>query len=84
MVPYILAEHPEMESREVIALSREMMNGEKMNAFVLDFSFIPWLLLSSLTFGIAGIFFVEPYIRATDTELFAVLAGEEIPNDRIS
>ncbi|MED9965428.1 MAG: DUF975 family protein [Blautia sp.] len=84
MVPYILAEHPEMESREVIALSREMMNGEKMNAFVLDFSFIPWLFLSSLTFGIAGIFFVEPYIRATDTELFAVLAGEEIPNDRIS
>lgn len=84
MVPYILAEHPEMEAREVIALSREMMNGEKMNAFVLDVSFIPWLLLSSLTFGIVGIFFTEPYIRATDAELFAVLAGEEDCNDCIS
>lgn len=80
MVPYILAEHPEMETRQIFALSKEMMMGEKMNVFVLDLSFIPWLLLSSITIGLAGIFYVNPYMQATDAELYAVLAGaDEIP-----
>lgn len=73
MVPYILAEHPEMPPNEVIAASREMMDGYKYETFVLDLSFLGWMLLGSLTFGIAGIFFVEPYINATDAEIYSTL-----------
>ena len=42
MVPYILAENPGMDQKEVFQISREMMNGQKWNAFVLDLSFIGW------------------------------------------
>ena len=50
-----------------------MMMGNKWDAFVLDLSFIPWQLLSSVTLGLAGIFWVNPYTRATEAELYAVL-----------
>ena len=76
MVPYILAEHPELNYREVLNMSSEMMNGQKMNAFVLDLSFIGWYLLSGITGGIAGIFWVNPYVYATDAELYLELSTE--------
>ena len=55
MVPYILAENPNLQMSEVFALSREMTMNQKMNIFVLDLSFIPWQLLSSVTLGLAVI-----------------------------
>ena len=76
MVPYILAEPPELNYREVLNMSSEMMDGQKMNAFVLDLSFIGWYLLSGITGGIAGIFWVNPYVYATDAELYLELSTE--------
>lgn len=73
MVPYILADHPEMSHQEVFALSKKMMDGEKMNAFVLDLSFIGWSLLSTLTCGLLAIFYVNPYVNATNAELYLTL-----------
>ena len=73
MIPYILAENPELQMAEVFSRSREMTMKQKMNMFVLDLSFIPWQLLSSITIGLAGIFWVNPYMRATEAELYAVL-----------
>lgn len=80
MVPYILAEHPEMPRREVFLKSREMMSGEKWNAFKLDWSFFFWDYLSILTFGLAGIFFVYPYEHATNAELYLRLKGDHTWN----
>ena len=73
MVPYILKEHPELSGTKAITLSRQMMNGHKWNAFVLDLSFIGWIILSALTLGILHIFYVGPYIQATDAELYEAL-----------
>ncbi|MDO4284415.1 MAG: DUF975 family protein [Eubacteriales bacterium] len=73
MIPYILAENPNMDYREAFRLSREMMDGEKWNAFVLDLSFLGWNILSALTCNILGIFYVDPYKANTDAELYAVL-----------
>lgn len=75
MVPYLLAEYPDMPTEEAFRRSRDMMYGEKMNAFVLDLSFIPWILLSAFTFRIAGLFYVNPYVDAVDAELYDALAG---------
>ncbi len=73
MVPYIIKEHPEISGTQAITLSRQMMNGHKWNTFVLDLSFLGWHLLSILTLGILEIFFVTPYIQATDAELYKAL-----------
>ena len=48
MVPYILAESPDMDSREAFRLSREMMDGNKWEVFVYDLSFLGWYLLLSI------------------------------------
>lgn len=73
MVPYILAENPNVEATEALKMSREMMQGNKWNAFVLDLSFFGWILLTICTCGILGIFYVNPYIYATDAELYQAI-----------
>lgn len=73
MVPYLLAECPEMGSSEAFRISKEMMYGQKMEAFILDLSFIGWEILSACTCGLLGLFFVNPYKHATNAELFLEL-----------
>lgn len=76
MVPYILKEHPELSGTQAITLSRRMMKGHKGDAFVLDLSFIGWILLSALTFGILHLFYVGPYIEATNAELYKAVRAD--------
>ena len=73
MVNYILAENPEMNTKDVFAMSRDMMRGNKWRAFVLDLSFIGWHLLSLITIGLAGIFYVFPYRNMTNAALYEFL-----------
>ena len=64
-----------MSTGRAMELSREMMMGEKWHAFVLQLSFIGWVILCSFTFGI-GLFFLEPYYQATMAELYAALRSK--------
>jgi uncharacterized membrane protein len=61
---YILAENPELSAREAIDRSKAMMDGHKMELFVLTLSFIGWALLGTLTMGILYIWLI-PYFSAT-------------------
>lgn len=84
MIPLILSENPDMDSREAFALSREMMNGNKWAAFVLDLSFLGWEILAVIAGAILGflmpfffgivvmipVLFLFPYINATEAELY--------------
>lgn len=78
LVPYILADNPDMNSDDAITLSREMMNGQKFDVFVLDLSFFLWWILSSITFNIVGILYVFPYIYATDAELYLAIKNGSV------
>ena len=78
LVPYILADNPDMNSDDAITLSREMMNGQKFEVFVLDLSFFLWWILSSITFNIVGILYVFPYIYATDAELYLAIKNGSV------
>ena len=85
MIPYLLADHPEMTRQEAFATSKAMMKGNKWKAFVLDLSFIPWDLLSTLTLGIVSVFYVAPYRRLTAAALYEKLkAQNEAPVAEIS
>ena len=70
-----------MYADEAITLSREMMNGQKLDAFILDLSFFLWLILSAITFNIAGIFYVFPYMYATDAELYLAIKTGSVDSD---
>lgn len=76
MIPYLLAENPELTKDEAFALSKEMMHGQKWSAFGLDLSFIGWILLTIITFGILGVFYVDPYIHSTHAALYDTLKQE--------
>ena len=64
MAPYVLAENPEMTARQALNESKWITNGSKMDLFVLDLSFLGWILLGIASFGIAFIY-IGPYISAT-------------------
>ena len=73
MVPYIMADHPELSPTEVINKSKEMMNGHKFNAFILDLSFLGWFLLGGLTLGLVNVFWTNPYRENTSAALYLAL-----------
>lgn len=77
-VPFILAENPGMSGKEAIALSRKMMNGRKWETFKFELTFIGWEILSALTFGVLKVFFVAPYERAAEAQLFTYIRYESI------
>ena len=72
LVPYILAENPDIEWRRALALSRKMTDGCKFDIFVLQLSFIGWYLLGLIAL-VVGTLFVGPYYEATMAELYATL-----------
>ncbi len=69
-IPYIMAENPDIPRKRVFEISKLMTNGQKMNIFLLQLSFIGWILLGMLA-CMVGIYFVVPYINATNAELYA-------------
>lgn len=73
LVPYIVAENPNIKSKDAINLSRTMMNGHKFECFILELSFIGWRILSILTIGLSNIFFTNAYFIATFCEYYTDL-----------
>lgn len=69
MVPYIMAENPELTAREACERSKQMMDGNRMRLFCLTFSFIGWMFLCTLTCGI-GNFVLNPYIEASIADFY--------------
>ena len=73
MVPYILAENPDMKYHDAVDLALRMMQGHKMECFKLDLSFIPIQLPAMVTFGLTDILFTNPYIEAMYLEYYVYL-----------
>ena len=69
MTMYILADHPEMAPLDAIAESKRIMTGNKWRLFCLDLSFIGWLVLCILTFGILTLW-VAPYQQCARAEFY--------------
>ena len=77
MVPYLLHDYPELTPREAMKISREMMSGQKWELFVLNLTFIGWILLSIITFGV-GMIFVEPYMSTARAAFYEDLKSEKL------
>ena len=69
MVYYIKADHPEYDWRQCIAESQAMMNGHKMDLFILDLSFIGWMIVGSLCLGV-GTLWVSAYMEAARAHFY--------------
>ena len=74
MTPFILEEHPEMTASEAIKASMRLMDGHKMDLFILGLSFFGWALLACLTMGI-GYLFLTPYMNAAYAAVYRSISG---------
>lgn len=72
---YLAKDNDQIGYNDAITNSRRLMNGKKQDRFMLSLSFIPWILLSFITMGLANIY-VIPYMLAAD----AIYANEVIKN----
>lgn len=72
MAPYIMQDDPTKSWKECIDESRYMMDGYKGKLFLLDLSFIGWIIVGLLCFGV-GVLFVTPYINQTRANFYLEL-----------
>lgn len=80
LVPYIVAENPDMTARQAIGLSRRMMQGHKWECFVMELSFFGWDVLGIFTLGLSNVLFTNPYKVASFTRYYARLRALAIQN----
>lgn len=82
MAHFILAENPGMSCVDAITESRRLMDGHKMELFVLRLSFIGWSILCILTLGI-GYLWLIPYQNAAEAAFYRSLTDPkpQIPKE---
>lgn len=76
MTPYIMHEHPELSPNECIDRSKAMMKGYKWKLFLLDLSFIGWLLLCILTLGILTLW-IQPWMECSRIRFYEELKARQ-------
>ncbi len=69
MVPYIMAENPELTAKEACERSKQLMDGNRMRLFCLTFSFIGWAILCAFTCGLGNLV-LAPYIEAAIADFY--------------
>ena len=75
MTPFILAEHRDLTASRAIELSMQMMEGHKMELFILDLTFIGWKILAGLTLNL-GYLALNPYTNAARAAFYRQLQAE--------
>lgn len=75
LTPFILKDESELKYNAAIEKSMRMMDGYKMKLFLLDLSFIGWMILSVLTLGI-GLLFLQPYMNTARAAFYEDLKAE--------
>jgi len=77
MVPFILAENPDMQWKDVLARSSEMMKGNKWRFFVFLLSFLGWILLGELTCGVVLVYHALPYMALSTAVFYDAIKSEQ-------
>lgn len=81
LVPFIMAENPDIPRKEVFKLSTRMMKGNRWRVFLFNLSFWHWYVLNIPTFGLLQYFVINPYTRAAKAELYSTLRAEAKANN---
>ena len=69
LVYNVKLDNPDMSSLEVLRKSKELMRGHRLDFFVLELSFIGWIILGACTFGILYIWLI-PYMTVTECNFY--------------
>ena len=81
MTNYIRNDHPEYSADQAITESCRMMNGHKMKYFLLQLSFIGWMIVGYLCCGV-GTLWVKAYMSAANAHFYEELKRQEMPQNQ--
>lgn len=82
-MPYILAEYPNVRIKDALKLSVLMTKGFKSEIWVMQLTFIGWFWLNTLTFGLLGILYVNPYYYTSMAGMYVELRDNAILSGRL-
>lgn len=77
-VAWIKADQPELNGVRCVDESKKMCKGHLGELFILQLSFIPWILLNTITFGVVGLLYYVPYRRETEALIYQQLKGKGV------
>lgn len=72
MTEFLMRDNPELSGNAAIERSMQMMSGNKLRLFLLDLSFIGWMILSLLTCGL-GFILLIPYMNTAHAKFYEEL-----------
>jgi uncharacterized membrane protein len=70
----IMHDNPTMSGTDAMKASWQLMDGKKMDFFILNLSFIGWAILCIFTLGI-GFLFLAPYVNVTNSKFYDEISG---------
>ncbi len=76
MSEFIAVDHPEYTASECLDASRDLMNGHKMDLFILNLTFIGWYLLGACVIGF-GSYWVQAYMYSARAVFYRQIIGEK-------
>ena len=79
MVYFIIIDNPGISSLDAITKSKEMMMGNKMKYFCMQWRFFWWTLLAILTVGI-GLIWLTPYTLTANAEFYEDIKNAQRPS----
>ena len=77
MIPYILAENPDIEWREAFRLSKELTSGDKRRIFIVDLIFAVGYIIQSFTYNILAVFLLDPFRASIFSEAYMQLRDDK-------
>lgn len=75
MTPYVLADNPDLKNNKAIERSMAMMEGHKMDLFMMTLVFVGWGFLCIFTLGI-GFLWLTPYMNASYAKFYEEVKAE--------
>lgn len=75
MTPFILADQPHMTAGEAIDWSMELMDGHKMDLFILELTFLGWEILAGMFWNLGNLA-LNPYQNAARAAFYRQLLAE--------
>lgn len=80
---FVLKDNPDIGINAAITRSRKLMHGYKWKYFLLQLSFIGWIILSLITLGI-GFIWLSPYLRASNAAFYNELVKNQSDDEVVA
>ena len=77
---FIAYDNPDMDAKSVVNESAKLMDGNRVNLFVLQLSFIGWVILGVFTLYI-GYLWLIPYMQIATVYFYEALIGKDSSNE---